>query len=94
MSKLVHGVKKGFKSVWNSFEDGSKQIGEALGFESAGVTPKSDKTKAAIRANTPPTIPMADEEALRRDRRRRLAGQAERGRASTILSQEDDYLGG
>lgn len=94
MSKLVNKITKPFKSLWHSFEDGSAQIGEALGYQSAGVTPKSDKTRAAERAAIPPVIPVPDEEALRRDRRRRLAGSVGRtGRAATVLSQEDDLLG-
>lgn len=85
-------LKKMAKSVWNSFEDGSKQIGEAFG--GSDITGKSDKTKRKIEAATPPVIPEADDDVLRRERRRRLAGQAGRsGRAATILSQDDDQLG-
>jgi hypothetical protein len=100
MGDLKRGAKKAVKSVgdffsdtWESFKEGSKRIGETLGYEKAGVTPKSDKTKRQIAASIPPVIPMPDEEDLRRQRRRRLAGQAGAGRAATILSEDDDQLG-
>ena len=87
-------VLRGVGDVFESMREGSKKIGEVLGYEKAGVTPKSDATKRKLAAAIPPVIPMPDEEDLRRQRRRRLSGQAQAsGRAATILSQEDDQLG-
>lgn len=86
-----HWLKNQFKSM----KEGSRQIGEKLGYEQAGITPKSDSTKQMLAAaNAPePVMPIADDEELRRARRRR-AGSAQRsGRASTILSNNDDTLG-
>lgn len=102
MGDLKRGIKSTFKSVgkklsqtFESMKEGSKQIGEVLGYEKAGVTPKSDKTKRMLAAaNMPePVMPIADDEELRRARRRRLAGAQRSGRASTILSGDDDTLG-
>lgn len=86
-------LKRGVSHLWNSFKEGSKQIGEALGYEKAGVTPKSDKTKRAIAAAAPQVIPMPDEETLRRSQRKGYAGLSRSGRASTVLTQQDDTLG-
>lgn len=100
MGDLKRGFKRGLRSIkkagkhaLRSFKEGSKQIGEALGYGSVGVV--SDKTKREIAAaNAPePAIPIADEEELRRARRRRLAGQPRSGRASTILTSDEDTLG-
>jgi hypothetical protein len=102
MGDLKRGIKRGFKSVrkavsgtWESMKEGSKKIGETLGYESAGITPKSDKTKRMLaEANAqPPAVPMPDEEELRKARRRRIASQPRAGRASTILSSDEDTLG-
>lgn len=86
-------LKRGVKRLFHSMKEGSKQIGEFLGYEKAGVTPKSDKTKRQLAAMVEPVIPIADEEELRRARRRRIASQPRGGRASTILTSEDDTLG-
>lgn len=87
-------LKRGIKRTWSSMYEGSKKIAEKLGYESAGVTPASKDTLAARAAMEPVVTPMADEEELRRSRRRRLAGTAGRtGRASTILSGEEETLG-
>jgi hypothetical protein len=101
MGDLKRGAKKAVSWVGDRVsefvefsKEGSKRLGEYLGYEKAGLSPKSDKTKREIAAATPPVIPMPDEEDLRRQRRRRLAGEAGRsGRAATILSQDDDQLG-
>ncbi len=92
---LIHTPKKAFSNLFESMKEGSKRIGETLGYEKAGVTPKSDKTKRQLAAaNTPePVIPIADEEELRKARRRRIASQPRAGRASTILTSDDDTLG-
>lgn len=91
--KAVNWVGDKVGNVWHSFEEGSKQIGEALGFEKTGLTPKSDSTKRKIAASRPQIVPMPDEDELRRAQRRRLAGQVVSGRASTVLTQQDDTLG-
>lgn len=100
MGDLKRGVKSTVRSIgkklsqtYESMKEGSKQIGEALGYEKAGVTPKSDKTKRKLAAAMPITVPVADEEELRRARRRRIASAPRAGRASTILSNDDDTLG-
>lgn len=90
---LLHRPKKWFSNVLESMKEGSRQIGEKLGYESAGVTPKSDKTKQMLADAVPPVMPIADDEELRRTRRRRAASAPRSGRASTILSNEDDTLG-
>lgn len=76
-----------------SFKEGSFQIAEKLGYEKAGLSPKSEKTKQQLAAAIEPVVPIADDEELRRARRRRIASQPRAGRASTILSGEDDTLG-
>jgi len=97
MGDLAKPFKKMYKWIGDKSQDmieGSKQIGEVLGYEQAGITPKSHSTQSTIAAARPPVIPEADDDQLRRGRRRRLAGQAGRsGRAATILSQDDDQLG-
>lgn len=100
MGDLKRGIKRGFRSIrkrvsqtWESMKEGSKRIGETLGYEKAGVTPKSDKTKRELAAMVEPVMPIADEDELRRARRRRIASQPRAGRAATILSGEDDTLG-
>lgn len=98
MGDLKRGIKKPFKWIGGQFKDaleGSKQIAERLGYERAGITPKSDSTKAMLAAANAgdPAIPIADDEELRRARRRRYAGAARTGRAATVLSEEDDLLG-
>lgn len=87
--RTVHSIKK----VWGDAYEGSKQIAEKLGYERAGVSPKSEKTKQQLAAMVQPVIPMPDEEELRRARRRRIASQPRAGRASTILTSDDDTLG-
>lgn len=98
MGDLKRGTQRGFRSVrkaassvFESMKEGSKQIGEFLGYEKAGVTPKSDKTKRMLADAVAPVIPMPDDEELRRARRRRPRPSS--GRAATILSGEDDTLG-
>lgn len=86
-------IKERAGNLAGSMKEGSLQIAEKLGYEKAGVTPKSDKTKQQLASMVEPIIPMADEEELRRARRRRIAAQPRAGRASTILSGEDDSLG-
>lgn len=86
-------LKRAVKRVFHSMKEGSKQIGEALGYEKAGITPKSDKTKRQLDAMVEPVVPIADDEELRRARRKRIAGQPRAGRASTILTSDDDTLG-
>lgn len=100
-SSLAKPFKKAFKAVKNVIKDighglgdfyqdaleGSRQIGETLGY---GTTSK--KTKRRIAAAQGPVIPMPDEEEIRRARRRRYAGAQRSGRASTILSQSDEDM--
>lgn len=100
MGDLKRGAKSTVKSLgkklsqtYESFKEGSKQIGEVLGYEKAGVTPKSDKTKQMLADAVPPVMPEADDEELRRSRRKRVASAPRSGRAATILSNDDDTLG-
>lgn len=91
--KLLHSPGRWFKDQFDSMKEGSRQIGEKLGYEKAGITPKSDSTRQMLASQQQPIIPLPDEEELQRNRRRR-AGSAQRsGRASTILSNDDDTLG-
>lgn len=91
--RTVKSIGKKLSQTFESMKEGSKQIGEFLGYERAGVTPKSDKTKAMLAAAVEPVIPMADEDELKRSRRRRYAAATRSGRASTILSGDDETLG-
>lgn len=87
----LRSIRKKVSQTFESMKERSKQIGEVLGYEKAGITPKSDKTKRMMAEAEPTIIPMADEEELRRTRRRRPRPSS--GRAATILSSEDDTLG-
>lgn len=89
---FMRGVRSAKKFVGDAWE-GSKQIAEKLGYEKAGVTPKSDSTKQQLAAMAEPVLPVADDEELRRSRRRRISSQPRAGRASTILTSDDDTLG-
>jgi len=67
--------------VWDSFEEGSRRIGEMLGFESAGITPPSERTKRRRRAalesarpRRPATIDDAMMRQIETDRLRRRQG--------------------
>lgn len=53
------------------------------------------KKKAAAPTPGPQIMPLADDEAVKRARRRSVADQMQRGgRTSTMLSGESDTLGG
>lgn len=95
MGDLKRGVKRGWKSVRNTYDDvieGSRQIGEKIGFSQYGL--KSDKTERKERAaqdaideaNKP--MPMADEEEIERSKRRTNSARGS-GRASTIFTDSD-----
>jgi hypothetical protein len=90
---LVRSPGHWFKNQWKSMKEGSRQIGEVLGYEKAGVTPKSDSTKQMLAANAEPVLPIADDEELKRARRRRAGSTQRTSRASTILSSNEDTLG-
>lgn len=95
MGDLKRGVKRGWNSLkktWDDVMEGSQQMGESIGLGS--VTGESDKTKrrqaraaAALDAANQP-IPMADEEEIKRNKRRANASRGG-GRASTILTDGD-----
>lgn len=88
-------LKRAAKRTWGSMWEGSKKIAEKLGYEKAGATPASKDTLEARAALEPVVTPMPDDEELGRARRRKLAGSSGRsGRAATILSSDDDRLGG
>ena len=91
--KLIHSPGRWFKDQFNSMKEGSRQIAEQLGYEKAGVTPKSERTKQMLADAVPPVMPEADEEELRRAKRRRVASASRGGRAATILTNDDDTLG-
>lgn len=93
LANLGKDVLQGAGDVFESMREGSKKIGEKLGYSKAGLSPKSDATKDAEFRARPLTIPMPDEEELRRAQRRRFSGQLTSGRASTVLTQQDDTLG-
>lgn len=96
MGDLKRAFKRGVRSVKKWADDaleGSKQIGENIGFASVGLMSNKTKRRMAAANAEPPTVPLPDEEELRRARRRRLAGQPRTGRASTILTSDEDTLG-
>lgn len=67
--------------VWDSFEEGSKKIGEVLGYSDAGISPESDSTKRkrkaameAARPRRPATLDDARSAQIESDRLRRRQG--------------------
>lgn len=67
--------------------DHSKRIGRHLGY---------GKVIPSLNPKSPPplVVPMPDEQTLQEAQRRRFAGQVTSGRASTVLTQQqDDSLG-
>jgi hypothetical protein len=89
MSKLVDwggDIIKGVGQATQSMIDGSKKIARGLGY---GKVVPSLNPKIA----PPLVVPMPDEQALQEAQRRRFAGQVTSGRASTVLTQQNDTLG-
>lgn len=92
IGKAVPNEITGF---WDDAMEGSKQLGEAIGFP--GV--KSDHTKgeeekiAAAQAEADRVMPIPDEEELKRVRRRRMSRQQGYGRSSTVLGGNSETLG-
>jgi hypothetical protein len=65
------------------------------GFLGGKLAMKATKTPAAPQVKPPAVMPVADDDAAVAARRRQIAMmQARGGRASTILSDPDDKLGG
>lgn len=79
-------VVKGVGQVTQSMVDSSKSIARHLGY---GTVVKSLNPKAPA----PLIVPMPDEEALRQAERRKFSGKVTSGRASTVLTNQDDTLG-
>lgn len=79
-------VYTGIGQVSDSFRQGSKKIGQALGY--GKVFHQLNPT-----VTPPPVIPTPDTDQLRLAQKKRLASQAQMGRASTILSSDTEQLG-
>ncbi len=82
LKRAVGDVFQGIGDVFESARSGSKKIARALGYGSVvhQLNPK---------IAPPPTVPMPDIDQLRLAQKKRLASQAQMGRASTILSSPD-----
>ena len=75
----------------------SKKILNVATFGLAGslLKPFSKKKKTPVAPVAEPTMPIADDEAILRARKRAVAQQIQRGgRSSTILTDNSDSLGG
>ena len=86
-------LKRGVKSVWDDVIEGSRQIGERIGIGS--ISGQSKNTKRKLQGRKPKAIPLADEDALRKARRDSFNNmRARSGRMSTLLSDNNEKLGG
>lgn len=86
MTGLVKSVTKGVRESVRFMKSGSEDIAGAMGFKSLKGTWTNPKM--------PPVAALPDEEAIQRTMRRQLAARAgTSGRASTILTGNDEPLG-
>lgn len=72
----------------------ARKILNAATFGLAGAILGGGKKKTPTPTPAPVVMPLADDEAVRRARRKSIAGRRRSGRSSTMLSAGSDTLGG
>lgn len=91
MGELLNGAKKVVKSIFGGDSGGAGGMLSSI-LPQAQDAPAPDAVKTLL---TPTTMPSLTSDTARQTKRRALADAASRkGRASTVLTNPDDALGG